>query len=422
MPHESSKRVVATGLGLVSSLGHSREEVAANLRAGQTGFVSSPHLPHVVCPVAGLGNDACLARLNAWRHRRYLSRAGMMAVLAGLRALEDAGLSGDGPAVDEVSDAQDSLSGTDIVATAAPMLDFDREPGLEDESLLDALWILRWLPNTPVSALARICGIHGEGKTVNAACASSLAALGEAFARLREGVSRRVLVVASDSRLSKGALLGYARAKVLSTNLEPDRASRPFDEARDGFVPGEGGAAFLLETLEEARKRGARILFEILGYGASMDGESLTAPRADGKFALEAAQRAFRHAGLLPRDVAFVSAHGTGTRLNDEAEAKELSALFGDAACMPPITALKSWIGHGASACGALELAVAASALGRGFLPRVRNLEHPAFPLPFVRGQMSLEDPDLARGAGLVQNFGFGGHNAVLLVRMGEPQ
>lgn len=392
-------------------------EVAGNLRAGRTGFAASPHLPHVVCPVASLGDDACLARMNAWRHKRYLSKAGMLAVLAGLRAVEDAELSKEALVLD---DAKGILSGTDIVATATPTLDFDAEPGLNDESLLDALWVLRFLPNTPVSALARLLGVHGEGKTVNAACASSLAALGEALARLRQGVSRCVLVVASDTRLSKSALLGYARARVLSSSLEPEKASRPFDEERDGFVPGEGGAAFLLERLEDARARKARILFEVLGFGASMDGESLTAPMQDGQIALAAAQRAFRQAELSPGEVAFVSAHGTGTRLNDEAEANELSALFGER--VPPVTALKSWIGHGASACGALELAVAASALGEGFLPQIRNLDTPAFNLPFARGARPLEDPALAQGVGLFQNFGFGGHNAALLVHMGDPE
>ncbi|MFQ9867502.1 MAG: beta-ketoacyl synthase N-terminal-like domain-containing protein [Bilophila wadsworthia] len=157
-----------------------------------------------------------------------------------------------------------------------------------DSEALDALWPLRWLPNTGNTALARFLDIHGEGLVLGTACASALQAIGEGFRRVRYGLSETVLCSGGDSRLSRGGMLGYAKAHALSRNPVPSEASRPFDEARDGFVPGEGGAAFVLESLESARARGAAVFAELLGFGASLDGGALTAPDESARFAEQA--------------------------------------------------------------------------------------------------------------------------------------
>ncbi len=401
-------RVVLTGLGIVSSLGNNMQEVRQSLACGKTGFCVSDELPPcIVCPVADTGSDAAAARLDSWRFRRYLSRPARLAVLAGLRAVADA---------DFVCHPEDML----LVGTASPTFDFDREKGLlrGGESQLDALWMLRWLPNTGLSALSLLLGLHGESLTVNAACASSLAAMGEAFWRVASGRSACALVAAGDSRLSRGALLGYAKARVLSRERDPEKASRPFARRRSGFVPGEGGAAFVLESLEHAKKRGARILGEVLGYGATTDGCSLTAPEPSAEQAAGAVREALAMADMTPGDIGWVSAHGTGTPLNDEAEVAGLFRVFGNKGPWPLICAVKSWIGHGASACGALECAVCLATLSSGTLPPVRLLEDPMDDLPFVRGETTLPHA-VAASAGLVQNFGFGGHNACMVLRYG---
>ena len=396
-------RVVITGLGLTSSLGQNREEVIQSFEGKRTAFTQSSQLPCIVCPDEDLGNDKASMQLQGWRYRRYLSRAGYLGVLAGLRAVLDSGYA---------SLPQD----TGIIGTAAPTLDFTREQGLPpaDSLDLDALWLLRWLPNTPVSALSILLGVHGEGLTVGSACASGLMALGEAWFRIRHGRMQTCLVVAGDSRLSLGGLLGYSKAHTISSCQDPALASRPFDQERTGFVPGEGGAAFLLEEREHALARGARIICEILGYGASLDGASLTAPEPDGRYAEQAVRQCLETASCSPSQADWVSAHGTGTKANDAAEAMMLKRLFSERKNGPAVTALKSWIGHCSAASGAVELACLLCACSKGFLPPVLALDHPIAELGFVRKSAM---PLPASSVGLVESFGFGGQNAALLVR-----
>ncbi len=399
-------RVVITGLGLTSSLGQNREEVIQSFESKRTAFVRSSLLPCVVCPVDDPGDDKAGIQLHGWRYRRYLSRAGYLGVLAGLRAVQDSGYASLPP-------------DTGIIGTAAPTLDFTREQGLPpaDSLDLDALWLLRWLPNTPVSTLSILLGIHGEGLSVGSACASGLMALGEAWFRIRHGRMQTCLVVAGDSRLSLGGLLGYSKAHTISSCLTPSLASRPFDQERTGFVPGEGGAAFLLEEREHALARGARILCEILGYGASLDGAGLTAPDPEGKYAEQAVRQCLETSSCSLLQIDWVSAHGTGTKANDAAEAAMLQRIFSGRKEGPAVTALKSWLGHCSAASGAVELACLLSACSKGFLPPVLALDHPIADFGFVRnGAMSLVRPSV----GLVESFGFGGQNAALLVRTGD--
>ncbi|MFV0347810.1 MAG: beta-ketoacyl synthase N-terminal-like domain-containing protein, partial [Halodesulfovibrio sp.] len=249
-----------------------------------------------------------------------------------------------------------------------------------------------------------------------------------------------------DSRLSSGGLLGYRKASALCDNpdLPAEAASRPFDAQRCGFVPAEGGAMFLLEERDHALQRGARILAEVIGYGNSLDGHAMTAPEPDGHFAELAVRTALREANLTPQDVDAVSAHGTSTPLNVAADGRLLERVFDtcspDIAAgdkresavsepeapntnVPLILAPKSWIGHGAAACGALELAFCLATLPHGVVPPVRNLVSPEARLRFA-GQT--EEAGQAGNSGqtkhpeilLLQNFGFGGLNAALLVRL----
>ena len=392
---------VVTGLGLVSSLGWNQDSIARALREDLTGFAESRALPgQAVCPVRDMGDDAPFAFLSSWRFRRYLSRPAFLAVLAGLRAAADGAPAGLPP-------------DCALVGTASPTLDFAREKTLPpgDGTLLDALWLLRWLPNTALSALARLLAVHGPGLAVGSACASSLDALGEGLLRLRHGMAPACLVACGDSRLSSGGLMGYAKASTLSREPDPLQASRPFDRQRSGFVPGEGGAAFLLETKASAEARGAKVLGRLLGYAATMDAGSLTAPDAGGHHAESAVRGAIADAGLEPSDIAWVSAHGTGTRLNDEIEACMLARVFPHAS--PLVTALKSWTGHCASACGAVETALLWHASRIGILPRVRSLAEPEpTGLRLVQGTHA----PFPKGPGLVENCGFGGQNAALFV------
>ncbi|MEF2808017.1 MAG: beta-ketoacyl synthase N-terminal-like domain-containing protein, partial [Desulfovibrio sp.] len=236
---------------------------------------------------------------------------------------------------------------------------------------------------------------------------------------IRHGLAETVLVHAGDSRLSSGALLGYAKAHTLSHHLSPDASSLPFDRDRRGFVPGEGGAAFVLEDRSAAQKRGTRILAEITGYAATLDGGALTAPDPKGIQAEKAVRRALAMADLTPGDIDFVSAHGTGTGLNDAMEAGLLARVF-PGKDGPAVTAFKSWTGHLASACGAVETALAIICAQERITPPVRGLRHPLtdslrFVLP---GTAPAPDVFKPGSCGLVENFGFGGQNAALCLRV----
>lgn len=418
-PSSSFRRVLITGVGCCTPLGHSLDDMARALRAEVSPFVPSTVLPgYSVSPVSFDAaarpqpqQDAALRTLLGWRHRHYCQRGGQLAVLAALRAAADAT---DAAATAATADAPQQLlpHDTPIVAALGPMLDMTGEPGLPpgNTDALGALWLLRWLPNTPVAAAAQLLGLHGEGLTVNAACASALQALGEGFRRIRCGLNTRVLVMAGDSRLSLGGLLGYAKAQALSRRGGTE-GPRPFDASRDGFVAAEGGAAFVLEDAQSAAARGARWYAEILGYGASLDAGSLTAPDPQGRQARQAVLTALAQSGLdRPH---WISAHGTGTRLNDAAESALLEQLF-PRQPLPAVMACKSLLGHGSAAAGALELCCVLAGWQNGLMPRIRGLEQPCSPqLRFVRQACPFPGPD-----GLLENFGFGGQNAALVVRL----
>ena len=419
-------RVVISGLGGCTPLGHSLDEVAAALRADRLPFVPSGHWPeHAVAPVEPQGDmaravrpDPALRLLGGWRHRHYCHRGAQLAVLAGLRAARDAASrAGTGEDDGSVTDWAALLpEETTLLLAHGPMLDVSGEPGLPpgDVNSLGALWLLRWLPNTAAAALCRFLGLHGESLCLNAACASALHALGEGFRRIRAGLASRVLVATGDSRLSAAGLLGYMRAQTLSRR-GPTCGPRPFDAARDGFVAAEGGAAFVLEPLTVAEARGARIHAEILGFGVSSDGGSLTAPDARGTYAERAVRAALAEAAVvMPHGPHWISAHGTGTALNDAAEAALLERVFADRGLSPAVMACKSRQGHASAAAGAVELFTVLAGWRAGFMPHIAGLEQPCSTrLAFVR-----EDAPFAGPLGLLENFGFGGQNAALAVRL----
>lgn len=397
------RRVLITSLGVVSSLGNSPGEIAARIGRGEVSFERpSCDGTTVVAPVRGFD---LRAYTGPCKERRYLNRGAQFALAAALEAVRSSGI------------AADKLSQAGLFVGAGPNLDIGGEfpavtEGRIDRAGLEALWILRFLPNTAASVIAQKTGLHGENLTVATACASSLAAIGEAYRRIRDGYLDLALAGGGDSRLSPGGLLAYQKAGALYRGeAQPDEASRPFDARHAGFVAGEGGGFFLLEERGAALNRGARVLGEICGYGSSLDGYRLTAPSPDGRAAEAAVRGALREAEVLPARMDLIVTHGTGTPLNDEMEARMIRRAFPRPG--PAVVALKSWIGHTAAACGAVEMAIALAALGRGYLPEVRNLEAPCeTDIDFVRTRRKGKWPLF-----LIENFGFGGQNCALVVR-----
>ena len=311
---------------------------------------------------------------------------------------------------------KEMLSEAGLFMGTGPNLDIGGEfPEIHEGEIerkdLMALWMLRFLPNTAVSAIARLAGIHGENLTVTTACAASLQAFGEAFRKIKDGHLNLAFAGGGDSRLSRGGILAYKKANALFTRIgDPEKASRPFDNNRNGFVPGEGGAVFLLEEIEHAFRRGATIYGEICGFGSSLDGYNMTAPDPDARWGEKALFSALQEAGMSSGDIDVVSAHGTGTPLNDNMEASLLDRVFGERG--PLVIALKSWVGHIAAACGALELAICLACMQNNYLPEIRNLAEPCHSRTnFVR-----KGQEYSAGTIMLENFGFGGQNSALII------
>ena len=397
------RRVVITSVGVISSLGFTLEEIMGNLKNENTSFEKSFFDDEVVVsPINGFNVKDFAGR---FKDRRYLNRGAQFCVASAMEAVKKAGLD------------KQLLAEAGLFLGAGPNLDIggefpDVKAGEIDRKNLMALWMLKFLPNTAASVIAKLAGIHGENQTLTTACSASLQAIGEAFRKIKNGYIDLAFAGGGDSRLSKSGILAYKKAQALCDEIvKPQKASRPFDRNRKGFVPGEGGAFFLLEDLQHAKKRGAAIYGEICGYGASIDGHSMTAPQPDGKWAERSVNAALQEAELAPSDIDVVSSHGTGTLLNDAMEADLIDRVYGEKS--PFIISLKSWIGHIAATCGAVELAICLACMQNSYLPKIRNLDEPCHAgLNFVREEQSCTIHNI-----LLENFGFGGQNSALIVR-----
>jgi len=368
-------RVAITGFGVISPLGSSPEEIQAAIHRGGPPFHTSASgqlvAPMVLPPKRQLG--PC-------KNARYLGRAGTATLAAALAAVAHAGLR---PPLPEAA------------------LYLGLGPNLEDPPP-QALWLLPLLPNTTTAVVAGSLGIGGENATLLAACAASTQALALGARAVASGLAPLAIVGGGDSRIGPRAVAAYAAAGVLTaTDI------RPFDQCRDGFVPGEGAAVFVLEDIQRARGRGACIWGEVVGWGIGIDGTHLTDPHPEAMACT--VRQALAQAPLDPA-AGCVLAHGTGTPAGDQAEAQMLEAVFGGD--VGGVAALKSWLGHGAAACGAVELAVFFALQTVGEVPPVRGLENPCTSLPV------LQDFRPWRPAWvLLESFGFGGQSAALLIR-----
>ena len=387
-------------MGCITALGSTVNDIRQNLERGRVVFQRPPSDPSLaVIPVKGFDLKAHTGRC---KDARYLNRGAAFATAAAMDAVKTSGLD------------PEHLENAGLFLACGPNMDITEEirnihDGQLDQEGLAALFLLKFLPNTATSLIARLTGVHGENMTLGSACAASLMAIGEAFRKIRDGYLEVALAGGGDSRLSPVGLLSYKKAGALWQGDDPETGYVPFGENPKGFVPGEGGAFFTLESLDHANDRKARIIAEISGYGATLDGHAMTAPRPDGHFAEIAVRKALAEAGLNEA-VDLVSAHGTGTALNDCMEKDMLCRVFHGA--RPPVVAFKSWTGHLASACGAVELALCLACAQTGMFPGIRHLERPASPaLNVMTGPRQLAPTSI-----LFENFGFGGQNSALVV------
>jgi 3-oxoacyl-[acyl-carrier-protein] synthase II len=273
--------------------------------------------------------------------------------------------------------------------------------------------------NAAAGMVSLLTGAQGPTWAAVSACATSGNAIGEAYETIRRGAARVMLAGGAEKAVTPLGMASFANMHALSRrNDDPQRASRPFDADRDGFVMGEGAGMLVLEDLEFALERGAPILAELVGYGSTADAFHITEPAPGGTGLVRAMQRALEGAGLRPEQIDYINAHGTSTQLNDATETQAIKSCFGDAAYKVAISSTKSMLGHTFGAAGAVEAAISVLSIQHGIMPPTINLEHPdpACDLDYIPNEARHGDVRVA----LSNSMGFGGHNSSLIFRRYE--
>jgi len=410
------RRVVITGVGSVNPLAHSMAESWPRLKAGASGIARISRFDpvelgletHIAGEVKGFDPSDHMDARTA----RRMDRFGQFAVAAAGEAMRQSGLVVDDHNRDRIGVI--FATGVGGLETIVNQENVRQNRGPKRVSPLSVPMLM---PNAAAGNIGMRFGMRGLGMAVASACASSNDAIGMALAAIQLGWADAAVTGGAEAQVVPLAIAGFNQAGALATrfNETPERASRPFDKDRDGFVMSEMGTALVLETLENARRRGAPIWAELAGYGASMDAFHITAPAPDGNGAVRAMRAALENAGIPPEEVDYISAHGTSTPINDPIETRAVKTVFGERAYRLPISSIKSMVGHAAGGCGALEAAALALSIAEGVALPTINLDtpDPECDLDYV--------PNVAREVeirtALSNTFGFGGHNSCLILR-----
>ncbi len=406
-----TRRVVITGLGAVTPLGNDVPTTWSNVIAGRSGaglitqFDASGYKTRFACEVKDFDVTLVVGKKEARRMDRFTQ----FAVTAARQALDDSGVS----VTSDGSWRAGVFIGTGIGGIGTLESEI-RQMLTKGPDRISPFLVPMMLPDTAAAQVAIQFGLRGPNMAVVTACASGNNAIGEAVDCIRRDAADVMLAGGSDAAIIPIAIGGFSNMTAISSrNDAPERASRPFDKERDGFVIGEGAAVLVLEEAEHAVARGARIYGEVLGYGSSDDAFHVTAPEENGTGAAVAMQAALKQAGLRPDQIDYINAHGTSTQLNDRSETAAIKSVFGEAAFRIPISSTKSMTGHLLGAAGAIEAVFCAKVIEEGIIPPTINYEQPdpACDLDYV--------PNLARqkpvNIVMSNSFGFGGHNAVVI-------
>ncbi len=402
---------------MVSPLGIGKEKFWRHLLAGRSGvkLLEGPSFADLPCRVGAPVEDFRPEDFLDRKEARRLDRFCQFALAALELALKDARL----PLSDLDPERVGVIFGTGFggLETLSHQHRTLLERGPEKVS---PFFVPMMIANMAAGHIAMRTGAWGPNETVITACASSNHAAGEALRLIQRGEADVVFTGGSEAALDRIAFAGFCAMKALTTrNEEPEKASRPFDARRDGFVMGEGAAVLVMEEAEGAVKRGAPIYAEVVGYGATSDAYHITQPAPRGRGGARAMQRALQDAGIEPREVDYINAHGTSTPLGDLAETQAIKDVFGEHAYRLAVSSTKSMTGHLLGAAGAVELAATALAIREGAIPPTINYEYPdpECDLDYVPNQARYRPVEVA----MTNAFGFGGHNATLILRKWRP-
>jgi 3-oxoacyl-[acyl-carrier-protein] synthase II len=412
--NHNGRRVAVTGMGFITPIGNDEETVWSSLVEGASGVGRITHFDtegfdtKIAAEVKNFNPEDWMDRKTARHIGRYCQLAASKQALAQAR-LDPAEMGPDDVGVIVSS----GIGGMEEIEKSHTAL-MERGPKRISPFTV---------PMMIADMAAGIVAIHthagGPNYAIVSACASGSHGIGEAAEIIKRGDATAMLAGGSEATITPLTMGAFCQIKATSErNDEPEKACRPFDLGRDGFVMGEGSVMLVLEEMEHARKRGAKIFAEIAGYGASADMYHFTAPHPEGKGAIRAMTRAIEHSGVDPNQVDYVNAHGTSTKLGDVAETKAIKAVFGDHAYKLAVSSTKSVHGHLLGAAGAIEAAACVMALNRGTLPPTINLDDPdpECDLDYVPNKPRKRDIKVA----VSNSFGFGGHNATLVIKAPE--
>lgn len=413
MTSNHDDRVVITGIGTLCPLGLDMFTTWENLVAGKSGidaitlFDAEPFETKFAGEVKGFDPLNYINRKAA----RHMDRFAQLAVAAGQQAVKHSGLPINSTNQDNIAIIVGSGIGGLTTLLEQTRILLERGPDRVSPFLVPMM-----ISDMAAAQVSITLGVKGPNLCTTSACSSSSDAIGVAYELIKRGGAQAAITGGSEAIINPIGIAAFNALKALSTkNDAPQLASRPFDTNRDGFVISEGATLLVLESLPHAQKRGAKILAEILAYGASADAYHITQPSANGEGAVRAMRLALDKAGIAASDIDYINAHGTSTPLNDEMETIAIKTVFGEDAYRIPISSTKSMTGHLIGASGALEAAICTMVIQHGIIPPTINLEHPApecdlnyVPKKSLRAKVTTT---------LSNSFGFGGHNSVLIFR-----
>ncbi|MEN9572245.1 MAG: hypothetical protein RL514_100 [Verrucomicrobiota bacterium] len=412
--HGSDRRVVITGLGTVTALGLDIDTFWQNIIAGQCGVdrITSFDPTAYDCQIAAeVKNFDPVPAFPSPKEVRRTDRFAQLGIYAGWRALQDSGMDLDKLDRDQIGAFIGSGIGGLKTHDEQHTVLMNKGPGRISPFLIPMMIL-----NMASGVFSMYYKLRGPNLATCSACATSTHAIGEAWRYIKMGDAHAIFAGGTEAAVCEMGIGGFAAMRALSTrNAEPKRASRPFDKDRDGFVMGEGAAVLVVEELEHAKARGARIYCELVGYGNTADANHLTAPAPEGEGAARCMKMALRSAGLRPEDISYINAHGTSTPQGDVCETQAIKYVFGDHAKKLAVSSTKGATGHLLGAAGAAEMALCAKALQTQIAPPTLNLDNPDPQcdldyVPHTAREMKIE-------AIANNSFGFGGHNATIIAK-----
>lgn len=409
------QRVVITGMGVMTSLGRDLETFWGNLMAGKSGvgmieqFDVSEYPTRIAAEIKDFNPEQYFDKKEARRMDRFVQ----FAVAASLSALQDAALN-----VKEDTDPE--RVGVYVGSGIGGLTTWEEQHKIlleKGPKRVSPFFIPMMIANMASGQISMLTGAKGPNSTAVTACATGTHSIGDSFKMIQRGDADVMICGGAEATISPTGVAGFCALRAMSTrNEEPEKASRPFDTDRDGFVMGEGSGILILESLEHAQKRGARIYGEVIGYGMSGDAYHMTDPDPDG--AARCMAKAIKDAGISPDAIDYINAHGTSTPVGDRSETTAIKKALGDHAYKVAVSSTKSMTGHLLGAAGGVEALICSLTLKHGIIPPTINLDNqdPECDLDYVPNQARPADVKVA----MSNSFGFGGHNATIILKKFE--